>query len=257
MATPGPSTLRCGGNTACVEVRCGARLIVLDAGTGIRELGLRLEADGVTELDLLISHCHMDHLQGFPFFNPAYNAGNRINVYLAHPGEHPLHKLMEEPHFPVRFESLCADIRFHRMNGRCRLGEVAVRSHPVNHPGGSIAYRLEYGGKSLVYLTDHEPYGGPKDRDVRDFTIGADLLIREAQYTNAEYEHKHGWGHSRFDDAVSDAVAARVKTLALFHHDPQHDDQFLERELSDLRLRYASSALEICLAREGQSIELA
>jgi phosphoribosyl 1,2-cyclic phosphodiesterase len=257
VATPGPSTLRCGGNTPCVEVRCGKRLIVLDAGTGLRELGIRLEAEHVTELDLLISHCHMDHLQGFPFFNPAYDAETRINVYLAQPGVHPIHKLMEEPYFPVPFEALGADIRFHEMNGSCRLGEVQVRSFPLNHPGGSIAYRLEYGGKTLIYFTDHEPYFGPRDGPVRDFTIGADLLIREAQYTNAEYELKHGWGHSRFDDAVSDAIAAGVKTLALFHHDPQHDDRFLERELSDLRSRYASSALEICLAREGQSIELA
>ena len=257
MATPGLSTLRCGGNTPCVEVRCGERLIVLDAGTGIRELGIQLEQEGVTELDLLISHCHMDHLQGFPFFSPAYDPATRINVYLAQPGVHPIHKLMEEPYFPVPFEALGADIRFNEMNGKCRLGEVQVRSHPLNHPGGSIAYRLEYAGKSVIYFTDHEPYGGPRDGPVRDFTIGADLLIREAQYTNAEYELKHGWGHSRFDDAVSDAIAARVKTLALFHHDPQHDDRFLERQLSELRSRYASSALEICLAREGQSIELA
>jgi phosphoribosyl 1,2-cyclic phosphodiesterase len=257
VATPGPSTLRCGGNTPCVEVRCGSRLIVLDAGTGIRELGIQLEQEGVTTLDLLISHCHMDHLQGFPFFNPAYLATNRIDVYLARPGEHPIHKLMEEPYFPVPFEALGADIRFHEINGSCQLGEVAVRTHPLNHPGGSIAYKLSYQDKTLIYFTDHEPYGGPKDRAVRDFTNGADLLIREAQYTNAEYELKHGWGHSRFDDAVGDAIAAGVKTLALFHHDPQHDDRFLERELSDLRSRYASSALEICLAREGQSIELA
>jgi phosphoribosyl 1,2-cyclic phosphodiesterase len=257
VATPGPSTLRCGGNTACVEVRCGSRVIILDAGTGIRELGLQLEAEGVTEVDLLISHGHMDHLQGFPFFNPAYNAGTRINVYLSHPGVHPLHKLMEAPYFPVPFESLGADIQFHEMNGRRRLGEVEVRSHPLNHPGGSTAFRLEYRGKTLIYFTDHEPYGGPRDQAARDFTAGADLLIREAQYTAAEYELKRGWGHSRFDDAVSDAIAADVASLALFHHDPQHDDQFLERELSDLRSRYASSALEICLAREGQSIELA
>jgi phosphoribosyl 1,2-cyclic phosphodiesterase len=198
----------------------------------------------------------MDHLQGFPFFNPAYNEGTRIDVYLANPGTGWLPKLMEAPHFPVPFGALAADVRFHQINGQFWLGEVEAQSYPLNHPGGSIAYRLEYKGKVLVYLTDHEPYGGAKDQGVRDFTREADLLIREAQYTSGEYEQKRGWGHSRFEDAVADAVAAGVKKLALFHHDPQHDDQFLERELSDLQARYASSPLEISLAREGQSIAL-
>lgn len=257
MATPGQSTLRYGGNTSCVEVRCGARVIVLDAGTGIRELGLDLEHEGVSEIDLLISHGHMDHLQGFPFFNPAYRKTTRIDLYAALEGASALHKVMEQPHFPVPFEALAAEIRFHEMNGRCQLGDVRVTSHPVNHPGGCIAYRLEYAGKVLVYLTDHEPYGNARDHAVRDFTRGADLLIREAQYTTAEYEEKRGWGHSRFEDAVRDAIDAHVKTLALFHHDPQHDDEFLEQELSLLRARHLAPPPEIFLAREGQSIELA
>lgn len=230
---------------------------MLDAGTGIRELGLKLEQEKVAALDLLISHGHMDHLQGFPFFNPAYHPGTRIDVYLADSGESPLQKLMQAPHFPVPFDALAAEIRFHQVNGRCHLGEVEMRSYPLNHPGGSLAYALRYRGKTLVYLTDHEPYAGAEDEGVRDFTRGADLLIREAQYTAGEYEHKRGWGHSRFEDAVADAVAAGVKRLALFHHDPQHDDQFLERELGALQARYAASPLEISLAREGQSIELA
>ena len=261
VATPGGATLRYGGNTPCVEVRCGSQLIVLDAGTGIRELGIELEQMGVKELDLLISHSHMDHLQGFPFFNPAYHADTRIDIHLAqlrsgHISE-SLFKLMDEPHFPVPFQDLPADIRFHEINGRAHLlGEVSVTSHPLNHPGGSVAYRLEYGGKVLVYQTDHEPYGGEKDQPVLDFARGADLLIREAQYTAAEYETKHGWGHSSFDAAVSDAIASGVKRLALFHHDPQHNDLFLELQLGDLKLRYGSSDLDIFLAREGQCVEL-
>jgi phosphoribosyl 1,2-cyclic phosphodiesterase len=261
VAAPGESTLRCGGNTPCVEVRCGARVIVLDAGTGIRELGLKLVEQGVREVDLLISHFHMDHLQGFPFFTPSYHAGVRIDIYLAQlsPGRplaEPFHKLMEEPHFPVPFRVLAADIRFHEMNGFRQLGEVAVKSQLVNHPGGCIAYRLEYGGKTLVYLTDHESYAGPEDAAVREFTRGADLLIREAQYTSAEYEHHHGWGHGTFEAAAADALESDVKRLALFHHDPQHDDEFLERELGKLQFRYRGSELEIFLAREGQCVEL-
>jgi phosphoribosyl 1,2-cyclic phosphodiesterase len=261
VATPGKGTLRCGGNTPCIEVRCGSRIIVIDAGTGIRELGLKLAKEGVTALDLLFSHFHMDHTQGFPFFTPAYSEGTRIDIHAApwaeHSIEEPFHKLMDQPSFPVPFRYMSADIQFHEMNGRSQIGDVHVRSQALNHPGGCIAFRMEYRGKSLIYLTDHEPYGNEQDREVRDFTRGADVLIREAQYTPAEYEMKRGWGHSRFDDAVSDAIEAGVKRLAIFHHDPEHDDQFLERELRQLQSRYGSSKLDISLAREGQSIELA
>ena len=233
----------------------------MDAGTGIRELGLQLDAEGVNSLDLLFSHFHMDHTQGFPFFSPAYHEGTQIDIYAAAWAEHslaePFHRLMDQPSFPVPFQYMSADIRFHEMNGSSQLGEVAVQSQMLNHPGGCIAFRLQYEGKTLVYLTDHEPYGSVQDQEVRDFTRGADLLIREAQFTNAEYELKRGWGHSRFDDAVSDAIESGVKRLAITHHDPQHDDLFLERKLSELHSRYASSKLDIFLAREGQSVVLA
>ena len=261
MATPGKGTLRCGGNTPCIEVRCGARIIVIDAGTGIRELGLKLDREGVTALDLLFSHFHMDHTQGFPFFRPAYREGTRIDIYAAPWAEHslaePFHKLMDQPSFPVPFRYMSANFQFHEMNGSTQLGDVQVRSQTVNHPGGCIAFHLQYEGKSLVYLTDHEPYGSPQDEEIRNFTRGADVLIREAQYTAAEYELRRGWGHSRFDDAVTDAIASGVKRLAIFHHDPEHDDVFLERELSELQSRYKSSKLDIFLAREGQSVEVA
>jgi phosphoribosyl 1,2-cyclic phosphodiesterase len=234
---------------------------VLDAGTGIRELGLVLEQEGVNRLDLLLSHFHMDHLQGFPFFNPSYIPGAQIDIHLSRLGAAPLSepfdRLMEQPHFPVPFEYLAANIRFHELNGFRQMGDVKVWSQPVNHPGGCIAFRLEYGGHKLVYLTDHEPYGGAQDQGVREFTREADLLIREAQYTAAEYEQKRGWGHSSFDAAVSDAIEAGVRKLALFHHEPQHSDRFLEQELAELKSRYAASALEIFLAREGQCVELA
>jgi phosphoribosyl 1,2-cyclic phosphodiesterase len=237
-------------------------LIVLDAGTGIRELGIELVPEARTSFDLLISHFHMDHLQGFPFFTPSYHESSRIDVYLARLGpgrplSEPFDKLMEEPHFPVRFQDLGADIQFHEVNSHCQLGEVNVQSMPVNHPGGCVAYRLEYRGKVLVYLTDHEPYGSQQDEGVREFTRDADLLIREAQYTAAEYAQKRGWGHSSFDAVVGDAVQANVQKLALFHHEPEHDDHFLEHALADLQKRYGSFGVDIALAREGQCVELA
>jgi phosphoribosyl 1,2-cyclic phosphodiesterase len=244
-----------------VEVRCGGRVIVLDAGTGIRELGLALVREGVTQVDLLISHFHLDHTQGFPFFTPSYNPRVGLDIHLPKLSqeralEEPFHKLMEQPQFPVPFQVLAADIRFREIKGRHRLGDVELIPHPLNHPGGCMGYRMEYSGRTLVYLTDHEPFGDERDAAVLEFTRGADLLIREAQYTQAEYELKRGWGHSTFDDAVSDAVAAGARRLALFHHDPEHDDRFLERELADLRRRYSSDPVEICLAREGQCVEL-
>jgi phosphoribosyl 1,2-cyclic phosphodiesterase len=262
VPTPGNATVRYGGNTPCVEVRCGDRLMVLDAGTGIRELGMELDREGVTGFDLLISHFHMDHLQGFPFCTPSYHESTTIDIHLARLGSgrplsEPFDKLMEEPHFPVRFQDLGADIRFHEVNSHRMLGDVSVTSRPVNHPGGCIAYRIEYLGKTLVYLTDHEPYWSVKDEGVREFTRGADLLIREAQYTAAEYDQKRGWGHSSFDTAAADAVQAGVQRLALFHHEPDHDDRFLEGELNDLHSRYGSSGVEISLAREGQCVVLA
>jgi phosphoribosyl 1,2-cyclic phosphodiesterase len=235
---------------------------VLDAGTGIRELGLTLEQEGVTRVDLLLSHFHMDHLQGFPFFTPSYQSGNQIDIHLVSLGaghllSEPFDKLMEAPHFPVPFQDLAADIRFHEVNGCARIGDVTVKSCPVNHPGGCTAFRFEYGGKTLVYLTDHEPYAGAEDRPVLEFTRSADLLIREAQYTAEEYAQKRGWGHSSFDAAVSDAIEAGVRSLALYHHEPQHDDRFLHRELDKLKSRYGSSEPEIFLACEGECVELA
>lgn len=268
VATPGEGTVRCGGNTPCVEVRCDSRVIVLDAGTGMRPLGLALEREGLSNVDVLISHAHMDHVQGFPFFNPAYNSGVNVMIHVPpfsiDPAE-PFIRLMEAPHFPVVFNSLPATIAFHRLNGTCTLGRVKITTHPVNHPGGCYAYRLEFRGKSMVYLTDHEPYSRQtpgdaaaeeKDRAVREFIRGADLLVRETQYTREEYEQHRGWGHGTFEDALLDALDMGVKRLALFHHDPEHDDLFLENQLACLVTRKGNAELDVVLAREGQTVEL-
>jgi phosphoribosyl 1,2-cyclic phosphodiesterase len=270
VATPGESTVRCGGNTPCVEVRCGPRVIIFDAGTGIRPLGRVLERERVQSIDLLISHLHMDHLQGFPFFTPAYQPGTRLRIHV--PGKswtapwEPFEHLMRESNFPVQLSRLPAEITFAEVDGRFRLGEVQVTTQPVNHPGGGLSYRLEYEGRSFVYLTDHEPYrrqfpdrpdSAARDLAVMEFTRGADLVVREAQYTDEEYPEHRGWGHSTSSDAVQDALAGGVRRVALFHHDPDHDDSFLETELARLQAAQAGAGLEIHLAREGQTIELA
>ncbi|MBK9167124.1 MAG: MBL fold metallo-hydrolase [Bryobacterales bacterium] len=274
VATPGQGTVRYGGNTACVEVRYGTRVLVVDAGTGIRLLGNCLEQESVRRVDLLISHPHMDHLGGFPFFRPAYQAGVHMDIYLADTvqsgnGQHtvaePFLKLMEAPHFPVIFRDLPADIRFHRLAPELRLGEMTVRTHAMNHPGGCSAFRLEYRGKVVVYMSDHEPWAralGPTpenlalDRAALEFTRGADVLIREAQYTSEEYPSRRGWGHGTYEDAVADALAAGVRKLTVFHHDPDHDDAFLDCQLAAIRRQLGQAPLEVTFAQEGERIEL-
>jgi phosphoribosyl 1,2-cyclic phosphodiesterase len=270
IATPGPGTVRCGGNTACVEVRCGATVLILDAGTGIRLLGQKLQRENVRFLHLLISHPHVDHLQGFPFFLPAYDPGVDLHIHQAPqaggPASEAFDRLMEAPHFPVVFRDLPARIRFRTLSAEGCIGPVVVKTHPLNHPGGNLAFRLEYEGKALVYMTDHEPYGllngndpdaGSKDQAILDFTRGADLLIRETQYTAEEYESRRGWGHGTFDEAFRNSVRGGVRRLALFHHDPDHDDDFLEAELARLLALPERGAMEIHLAREGECFHLA
>lgn len=243
-------------------------MLILDAGTGIRGLGQQMRVEGKREFDLLISHPHMDHLQGFPFFLPAYDPEARIRIHTVHRkgrGAEPFDKMMEAPHFPVVFRELPARIEFHRLGGQAQIGPFRLLTHPLNHPGGNTAFRLEYGGKSLVYLTDHEPYcridgsgreAVQKDQAVLDFQRGADLLIRECQYTLDEYAEHRGWGHGTFEDACSSAREAGVRRLALFHHDPDHDDDFLERHLETLQKGSHSNGMEIFLAREGERVDL-
>lgn len=252
-----------------MEVRCGDTILIVDAGTGIRPLGRELERRGARDLHLLMSHTHWDHIQGFPFFHSIYSASTKLNIYSPREWSVPASAIfcqqMESPYFPVLMEDVPAKLCFHQVTDEFRIGEVEITRHRLNHPGGCSAFRFEYMGKSLVYATDHEPYvrlfgnlGLNRERDdsVRAFTRGADLLVRDAQYTEEEYENHRGWGHGTFEDAANDAIEARVRRLALFHHDPDHDDAFLESQLQALH-RFASSNLEIMMAREGHEVQLA
>ncbi len=252
-----------------MEVRSDTHVLILDAGTGIRGLGQQLRLEGKREFDLLISHPHIDHLQGFPFFLPAYDSATRIRIHMSwrkgRPGSEAFDKMMEAPHFPVVFRDLPARIEFHRLDGQTQIGPFRIATHALNHPGGNTAFRLEHGGKCLVYLTDHEPYcrangsnreASQKDQAVADFQCGADLLIRECQYTLDEYAEHRGWGHGTFEDAFSSARDSGVRRLALFHHDPDHDDDFLERSLEILQNGCHSGGMEVFLAREGERVDL-
>jgi phosphoribosyl 1,2-cyclic phosphodiesterase len=283
IASPGPDTVRYGGNTSCVDVRAGGHVLVFDAGTGLRPLGLAL-AEAFNErpltIHLFISHTHWDHIQGFPFFVPAYKPETTIHVYGA-PGQgRSLEKIlrgqMEADYFPVGLGDLAAAIDVHEFRGSpFDIGDVRVDATYLNHPAMNLAYRVTSGGRRLVYATDHEPYaktldhvagrgeegrafGERLDQELIEFAMGADLYIADAQYTDEEYPSRIGWGHSPLSATVELAVSARVKSLALFHHDPMHGDDVvarMERTARDV-IAERGATIHCFAAAEGQSLTL-
>ena len=274
IASPGPRTVRYGGNTPCVEIRAADRLMIVDAGTGIRELGLSLmkEAAGAPiEGSLFIGHTHWDHIQGFPFFTPLYLPTSRFSVYGMHGTTRPFLDVMSgqmnSTYFPVQLKDLGSKPEFVELNAPVMIGPVKVSYHFLNHPGITVGYRFEHDGKTVSYISDHEPYAklnakgdfsDKEDAAVAKFVEGSDLLICEAQYTAVEYRMRKGWGHSTFDDVLDLALKAGAKRVALFHHDPAHDDDAMDALVAESVKLAASrgSALEVFAAREGLSVEV-
>jgi CheY-like chemotaxis protein len=276
IAKPGPSTVRYGGNTSCVEVRApDGTLIVLDCGTGAHGLGQALMASGEpVRGHLLISHTHWDHIQGFPFFAPLFVPGNEWDVYapsgLGRRLEVTLAGQMEYTYFPVTLEQLGATIRYHEITeGVFDLGSVHITARYLNHPALALGYRLEVGGVTLVYATDHEPHAPPggaargepvhlEDQRHREFLADADVVIHDTQYTLEEYAQKVGWGHSPAEHVVDAVAAVGVGRLALYHHDPLRDDESLDRLVAACRERVAAAGLstDVFGAAEGQVIDL-
>jgi len=237
IPTPGPETVRYGGNTSCVEVRCGEQVIILDAGSGIRKLGIELNKEGPVEATILLSHFHWDHIQGFPFFQPGFQPHNKFHIYAARKLNTTLERLMQGqmmyPNFPVFLEAMGAEMKFTELiPGEIILIEdVAIKTVACYHPGESMAFRISYGGNSVVYATDTEHYSCI-DASLLKLSKGADYLIYDAAYTPEEYcgetgSPKVGWGHSTWEEGVKLAKAAEVGKLILFHHDPEHDDDFV------------------------------
>jgi phosphoribosyl 1,2-cyclic phosphodiesterase len=272
IATPGPATMRYGGNTSCVEVRCGDVVLMVDCGTGAREMGMALAreyADRPLELHLLISHTHWDHIQGFPFFLPAYQPSTRITLYSARGADKNLERIftgqMDASYFPVAMSDLKAQLNFVELDGEVILGDTRITHMYLNHPGIAVGFRIESGGRCLAYVSDHEVYsrmsGGldhyrKLDREVDEFAHHADLYIREAQYTDEEYASKKGWGHSTWKDAVESAAAAQVSQLALFHHDPTHDDAALDRIVEESRRYMQERGLQFQCFAAADSLQI-
>src|SRR5262245_35656926 len=281
LAKPGPTTVRYGGNTSCVEVRLAdGTLIVLDCGTGAHGLGQALldAGQGPLKGHLLITHTHWDHIQGFPFFAPLFARGSEWDLYAPGSGgsgsggkqlETTLAGQMEWTYFPVTLEQLDATIRFHDLvESQFAIASARVITQYLNHPAVTLGYRLEADGVAVVYAVDHEPHGRAltgepavhhEDQRHVAFLSGADLVIHDAQYTIEEYPKRMGWGHSPAEWAVDYAVAAGAKRLALFHHDPLRDDDAVDRLVGICRQRVAAAGgrLEVFAAAEGQVVELA
>lgn len=258
---PGPATNRYGGNTPCIEVRCGGRLLILDAGTGLRELGESLVAEGGTfDADLLLTHCHYDHVIGIPFFAPFYQPQHRFRIWAGNllPEfrlKDVMQTMMSEPLFPIGIDAFKADIAYRDF----RAGEaiapgdgVAISTVALNHPGGATGYRIDFGGRSFSYITDDEWQRDDNDRRLIATAKDTDLLVYDTAYTEDEIGAKKGWGHSTWRDGVRFAEAARAKTLCLFHHAPEHDDDAMDAILAQAReVRPGTIA-----AREGLVIRL-
>ena len=274
IASPGAHTARYGGNTSCVEVRAqDGTVIVLDCGTGARELGLHLvrTLPSPLRLHLFIGHTHWDHIQGFPFFVPAFLPGAELNVYAPLGFQQSLEEAMagqmEYSYFPVKLRDLRSRIHFTELEeGFFRVGDVLVETQYLNHTAPTIAYRMSSRGATVAYVTDHEPFWKsedgilhhPGDQRHISFMRGADLAIHDAQYSHEEYAHRLGWGHSTIEYATDVSLAAGVKRLALFHHDPGRDDAAMERLEASARRRVTEcgGVLDVFAAREGLELQI-
>lgn len=251
---------RYGGNTSCVEMSCGGRRLIFDAGSGIRGLGaaiLREEAE--CDLDIFFGHLHLDHLIGLPFFSPLYEEGYRVRLWAGHllPAmrlEDAVRQLMTFPFFPTTVEMFeAADFRDFVAGDILNPSHgIVVRTAPLCHPGGATGYRVEFSGKSVAYVTDTELGAAKSDAQIVSLVKDVDLLIVDATYTEAELPSHRGWGHSSWQDCVRLADTAGVGQLCLFHHDPSHDDAFLD----GVAVAAASMRAGTIVASDGMAIEI-
>ena len=266
ISTPGPGTVRYGGNTSCVEVRNGDEIIILDAGTGLRALGAALLEefkDQPLNLTMLLTHTHWDHIQGLPFFPPIYNPRCRLKIYGCHGARKGLASMlmgqMESTYFPVAFDKLPSNIQIEELKDfKFDIGPVIVRALRANHPGACVGYRLFSPDGIVAFFPDTEPRTGGVDREMIEFVRDSDVLILDSQFDSAGYKTHIGWGHGCLDESVALALQAKVKKLLLFHHDPDSDDKKIDGFVKHARNLVAKtkSKLKVDAAREGMVIQL-
>jgi phosphoribosyl 1,2-cyclic phosphodiesterase len=278
IPTPGPQTARYGGNTSCVSIEregeSRSRLVVLDAGSGIRVLGNALleRSNGPVEVDLLVTHTHWDHIQGLPFFTPMYVEGNAVRIRGSKQGEVDLEVILQQQMhpvvFPVPLKESAADLQVEHVSpGSFDVEGFAVAAMRLRHPGNTLGYRLTPtgGGAVLAYIMDNElgPGGtydvGPKwHTELVDFVAGADLMIHDAMYTPEDIDQHRGWGHSSYAEAVALAAEARVRRLMVFHHRPERDDEAMDQlmEAAQAEADRSGHTFEVLAAVEGMQLTL-
>lgn len=261
LASPGPGFQRTGGNTICAEVTCGNRVLVFDAGTGIRELGSNLSETGRTKrIDLLFTHVHYDHVEGTPFFAPFFSPEFAVDVWLgrvdgAESTESAIKGLMRRPYFPVGPEVFTADVTYRTVEAfqKLELGDgITVVTVPLNHPGGATGYRVEYAGRSFAFVTDTEHVIGKPDQNVIKLIGDCDLFSYDASFTDAEFPEFAGFGHSTWEEGLRLREAAGAKAMLAMHHMPFRTDAEVDIIEADIRSVHALSGV----AREGRTILL-
>jgi phosphoribosyl 1,2-cyclic phosphodiesterase len=267
VAVPGLDTVKYGGNTSCVEVRLASgHLLVLDAGTGMRPLGVSMQDALPDQLHIMLTHLHMDHLQGLGFFRPLFAPGLDIHIWgPTSPVQHLSERIamyLSPPLFPVRLEDLASNTTFHDApEDGVTIGSATIRAAKVAHQGPTVGYRIEEHGRTFVYLPDHEPSLGTDLATVpaawmsgHELARDADVLLHDSQYRDQEYPAHVGWGHSGVGDAMEFADKANVAKLVLFHHDPYHTDDELEALLADARADRPGMHDRVSLAYEGMTL---
>ena len=260
IACPEHAYARYGGNTSCVQLDLGGVQVILDAGTGMRGLGRQLLKRGKRKATLLLTHVHWDHTAGFPFFQPVFSEACAMQIMaggLQSTGgiREVLSGQMAAPNFPVPLDALRAAMEFQDFvagDSFALSRTVGVKTARLNHPDGATGYRVEYAGKALCYVTDTEHTPGKRDEHVLSLIEGADLVIYDSTYTDAELPSRVGWGHSTWQEGVRLCQQARAKRLAIFHHDPDHDDTFMDQLEADAKSTWSSAFA----AREGMQFEL-
>ena len=237
IACPSANHIKYGGNTSCIEINAGGHRLVLDAGTGIRGLGKTYLADDVSHIHILLTHTHWDHINGFPFFVAAYDPRRSVHIMAGHLRgsegiQNVLATQMDNPMFPVPLSAMQAKMVFEDFEAGDSFNifdDVLVRTAPLNHPNGATGYRIEYKGRSVCYVSDTEHVPGKLDQNILGLIEGADLVIYDSTYTEEEFPGKVGWGHSTWNEGVKLCREAGAKSIAIFHHDPEHEDDFMDK----------------------------
>ncbi|HEX4749702.1 MAG TPA: MBL fold metallo-hydrolase [Bryobacteraceae bacterium] len=258
IPTPGPENISYGGNTTCIELHCGSETLVIDAGSGMRNLGLNLPKRFPGQhlnVHLLFTHFHWDHLQGLPFFIPLYGEDNEFNFYSSCQPERLraiLEGQMAAPYFPVSFKFLSSKRNFLELKKPHQIGRAKVYPFPLNHPQGATGFRIEVGSSVVTHASDLEHGEAEFDKVLREYAQNADVLIYDSQYTPEEYPNRRGWGHSTWMEAIKVARDCNVKRVILFHHDPGHNDAAVGEIEKEARTHFA----ETYAAKEGWEFPL-